>query len=376
MTRALLAVVLILGHVPVAAARMRAVRHPSPYVPPAAIVAAAQQAAQSAMDSGVPAVEIAVGHRDRIIYSAAFGVTDKVNATLATPRSVMQIGSVTKQFTAAAILRLAERGALTLDDPIQKYVPEFDTRGKTITLRRLMSHTAGIPREWMLPAQNPFAPATRAQFIQSLNQKPLLFAPGAGWSYSNAGYMLLGYAIESITGKSYADFIHEEFALPLGLIDTGLCGTHNLPLPEGYAGLVPGLSTMKPVHPSTSQSSGSLCSTASDLARWAHLLATGLVMLPASYETMSTPARLANNTVVANGYGLGLVSDTILGHPAVWHDGAIDGYQSLLLYFAEEDLAVAVTVNAFPTKTAGSPQTVAYAVANAAFGVLSQVTAP
>jgi CubicO group peptidase (beta-lactamase class C family) len=109
MTRALLVLVLILGQVPAAAARTRAVRHPSPDVPPAAIVA--------------------VGHRDRIIYSAAFGVTDKVNATFATPRSVMQIGSVTKQFTAAAILRLAERGALTLDDPIQKYVPELDRSG-------------------------------------------------------------------------------------------------------------------------------------------------------------------------------------------------------------------------------------------------------
>ena len=324
------------------------------------------------MDSGVPAVEIAVGHRDRLIYSAAFGVTDKVNATFATPRSVMQIGSVTKQFTAAAILRLADRGALTLDDPIQKYVPEFDTRGKTITLRRIMSHTAGIPREWMLSGQNPFVPATRAQVIQSLNQQPLIFAPGASWSYSNAGYMLLGYAIESITGKSFADFIHEEFALPLGLIDTGLCGTHNLPVPEGYGGLVPGLSTMKPLHPSTAQSSGSLCSTASDLARWAHLLASGYVMLPASYVTMTTPARLANNTVVANGYGLGVVRQTILGHPAVWHDGAIEGYQSFLLYFADRDIAIAVVINAFPSKTAGNPQAIALAVAEAALGVLSQ----
>ncbi|HYK00686.1 MAG TPA: serine hydrolase domain-containing protein [Thermoanaerobaculia bacterium] len=366
MTRALLAVVLILGHVPVAAARTRAVRHSSPYVPPAAIVAAAQQAAQAAMDSGVPAVQIAVWHRDRIIYSAAFGVTDKINATAATPRSVMQIGSVTKQFTAAAILRLAERGALTLDDPIQKYVPEFDTSGATITLRRLMSHTAGIPLSWQLPGTGSFGPATRAQVIQSLNQQPLNFPPGAGWSYSNAGYMLLGYAIESVTGKSFADFIHEEFALPLGLIDTGVCGTHNLPLPEGYGGLVPGLSTMKPPHPSAVWSSGSFCSTASDLARWAHLLATGYVMLPSSYVTMTTPARLANNALVGNGYALGVVRQPILGHPAVWHGGAIEGYQSFLLYLTDRDIAIAVVINAYPAKTAGDPQLIALAVAKAA----------
>jgi D-alanyl-D-alanine carboxypeptidase len=372
MTRALFVLVLILGHVPVAAARMRAVRHPSPYVPPAAIVAAAQQTAQAAIDSGVPAVQIAVWDRHRIIYSAAFGVTDKVSATAATPRSVMQAGSVTKQFTAAAILRLAERGALTLDDPIEKYVPEFDPRGATITLRRLMSHTAGIPRGWMLPGQNPFAPATRAQVVQSLNQQPLDFAPGTKWSYSNAGYMLLGYAIESITGKSFADFIHEEFALPLGLIDTGVCGTHNLPLPEGYGGLVPGSSTMKPLHPSTVWSSGSLCTTASDLARWAHLLATGYVLLPASYVTMTTPARLANNAEVANGYGLGVVKETILGRPAVWHNGAIEGFQSFLLYFSDQDIAVAVLTNAFPSQTVGNPQVITFAVAKAALGLLSQ----
>lgn len=375
MTRALVVLLLILGQLPAAAARTRAVRHPSPDPPPAAIVAAAQQAAQAAMDSGVPAVQIAVGHRDRIIYSAAFGLTDKVSATAATPRAVMQIGSVTKQFTAAAILRLAERGALALDDPIQKYVPEFDTRGATITLRRLMSHTAGIPRVWELPGQGSFEPVTRAQVVQSLNQKPLLFAPGAGWSYSNAGYMLLGYAVESITGKSFADFIHEEFALPLGLIDTGVCGTHDLPLPEGYGGLVPGLSKMKSVPPSTVWSSGSLCSTASDLARWAHLLATGYVMLPASYVTMTTPARLANNAVVANGYGLGVASQPTLGHPAVWHDGAIEGYQSFLIHFSDQDIAVAVNINAFPTKTAGSPQAIALAVAKAALGVLPQSSA-
>jgi hypothetical protein len=87
---------------------------------------------------------------------------------------------------------------------------------------------------------------------------------------------------------------------------------------------------------------------------------------------MTTPARLANNAVVANGYGLGVVRETILGHPAVWHNGAIEGYQSFLLYFSDQDIAVAVVINAFPTKTAGNPQAVALAVANAALGVLSQ----
>lgn len=123
MTRALLALFLVLVHLPVPATpRRRAVQHPSPAVAPAAVVTAARQAADAAMNAGVPAVQIAVSERGRIIYEESFGTTDKATATAATPRSVMQIGSVTKQFTSAAILRLAERGALTLDDPIDKHV--------------------------------------------------------------------------------------------------------------------------------------------------------------------------------------------------------------------------------------------------------------
>ena len=371
MTRALLALLLILGQFPVAAApRRRAVQPPPPVIAPAAIVAAARQAAEAALKVGVPAVQIAVSERGQIIYSEAFGVTDKENATAATSRSVQQIASVTKQFTAAAILRLAERGALTLDDRIDKFVPEFNPRGATITLRQLLSHTSGVRREWFPPGPpwpDLTAPVTRAQTIKGLNDGQLLeFAPGTKWSYSNAGYMLLGLAIESITGSSFADFIHDEFALPLGLIDTGVCGTSNLPLPGGYGRPQATWMRMPVLHTSVVLSAGGLCSTASDLARWSHLLATGHAMLPDSYVTMTTPARLENNTIVPNGYALGVAAQTILGHPAVWHNGAISGFQSFLLYFPDQDIAVAVITNAFPAPAGGNPQLIAIAVAEAA----------
>ncbi|HEY0157149.1 MAG TPA: serine hydrolase domain-containing protein [Thermoanaerobaculia bacterium] len=371
MTRALLALLLIVGQVPVAeAARTRAVRHPSPFVPPAAVVTAARHAAEAALAAGVPAVQIAVSERGRIIYSEAFGVTDKQSATAATPRSVLQVGSLTKQFTAAAILRLAERGALSLDDRIEKFVPEFNPRGETITLRQLLSHTSGLRRSWYLPGPpwpDLTAPVTREQVVQALNSGQLLdFPPGTQWSYSNAAYLLLGYAIESITGMSYADFIHTELALPLGLMQTGVCGTSNLPLPEGH-GLVSGKWIRLPsLHPSVPWSAGSLCSTASDLARWSHLLATGYAMLPASYATMTTPARFKDNSVVLNGYALGVVAANVLGQPAVYHDGAIDGFESYLLYFPQQDTAIAVITNAFPAPIAGNPYFVAMAIAKAA----------
>ncbi|HEY0160103.1 MAG TPA: serine hydrolase domain-containing protein [Thermoanaerobaculia bacterium] len=357
-----------------AAPRRRAVQHPSPVVAPEAVVTAARQAAEAAMKAGVPAVQIAVFDDGRIIYSEAFGVTDRESATAATPRSALQVGSVMKQFTAAAILRLAERGALTLDDRIEKHVPEFDPRGATITLRRLLSHTAGVRREWFPPTSpepDLTAPVTRQEVVKALNEGPLFdVAPGKAWSYSNAGYMLLGLAIESITGMSFADFIHHEFALPLGLMDTGLCGTSHQPaLPRGYAvaPLNPSIVNPSPVlHTSVILSAGGLCSTAADLTRWAHLLATGRVLLPESYATMTTPARLDNNSVLQNGYALGVLSQKRLGQSAVWHDGITWGFMSCLFYFSDHDLAVAVVTNAWPAPSVGDPELIGLAVANAA----------
>lgn len=361
MTRALLALLLILGHFPVAAsARRRAVQHPSEPIPPAAIVTAARQAAEAALTAGVPAVQIAVSDRGQIVYSAAFGMSDRESATAATPRSVLQVGSITKQFAAAAILRLAERGALTLDDRIEKFVPEFNPQGATITLRHLLSHTSGVTG---LPP-NQYSPLTREQSIKLINGQPLAFTPGSKYSYSNAGYRLLGYAIESVSGKSFADFVHSELALPLGLLDTGVCGTSNLPLPDGY-GVVQGKPTRVPaVHMSVPFAAGALCSTASDLARWSHLLATGRVLLPDSYAAMTTPARLADNTVVS--YGLGLFLGKQLGRPAVSHTGAINGFQSSLVYFPDREISVAVVVNALPAPAGVDAHSIALTVAGAA----------
>ncbi|HEX8255719.1 MAG TPA: serine hydrolase domain-containing protein, partial [Thermoanaerobaculia bacterium] len=163
--------------------------------------------------------------------------------------------------------------------------------------------------------------------------------------------------------KSFVDFFHSEFALPLGLLDTGVCGTGNLPRPDGY-GVAPGATWRMPaVHPSGLISSGSLCSTASDLARWSHLLATGRVMLPASYVTMTTrPAALVP-------YALGLNVNNLLGHPAAWHEGAIDGFWSFLAYFPDRDIAVAVLTNVWPAPT-DVPYDIGLTVAQAALDSL------
>jgi CubicO group peptidase (beta-lactamase class C family) len=323
-------------------------------------VTAARQAAEATLKAGAPAVQIAVSQRGRVIYAEAFGVVDRESATTATPRSVLQTGSITKQFTAAVILRLAEQGALTLDDRIEKFVPEFNPRGTTITLRHLLTHTSGIGA--ISPAE--YSPLTREQFIKLVDGQPFQFAPGSKFSYSNTGYRLLGYAIESITGRSFADVVHSEFALPLGLLDTGVCGSFNVPAPDGY-GLLQGKWTrIAAIEMSVPFAAGALCSTASDLTRWAHLLATGRVMLPSSYAAMIEPARLTNNALVP--YGFGQFLQPLLGRQAVWHTGGIPGFQSSLVYFSDSDLAVAVLVNALPAPPGVDAHLVALNVASAA----------
>ena len=363
--RALLALLLVLVQLPLAAApRRRAVQHPWAGIAPAAIEAAAQQGVDAALKAGAPAVQVSVSHRGRVLYAGAFGMSDRESATAATPRSVLQTGSITKQFTAAMILRLAERGVLTLDDRIEKYVPEFNTRGATITLRHLLTHTSGVSAG----PSDQYSPLTREQFMAIVNAQPFAFAPGSKFSYSNSGYRLLGYAIESITGQSYAEVIHNEFALPLGLIDTGVCGTFNVPVPDGYGLLQGTVKRIPAVHMSVPFAAGAICSTTSDLVRWSHLLATGRVILPASYEAMITPAQLTNNNIAL--YGLGQFLQKQLGLPTVWHTGAINGFQSSLVNFPDEEIAVAVMINALPAPAGADAHLIALDVAKVALGAL------
>ena len=169
----------------------------------------------------------------------------------------------------------------------------------TITLRHILTHTSGLNT----PLPNVYSPYTREQYMASINAQPLQFTPGTKYSYSNGAYKMLGFVIESITGMSLADYIHTELSLPLGLVDTGICGTSGLPVPDGYAVVQEKLMRAPAVHMSVAFAAGALCSTASDLTLWSYLLATGRVMSPAWYATMITPGKLSNDTVTR--YGLG-----------------------------------------------------------------------
>jgi CubicO group peptidase (beta-lactamase class C family) len=200
---------------------------------------------------------------------------------------------VTKQFTAAAIMKLVEQGKIGLDDPLAKYVPDFDTGGRTVTIRQLLNHASGIPNytnlEFIKIAGKP--DLTREDVLRLVSGKPFDFQPGTGWQYSNTNYFLLGLIVEKLSGQSYADFLQRTFFGPLGLKRTRYdSGT---PVPDSAQGYSfnPADGTLRkadPVNMVGPFAAGALASTAGDLLRWQIALTKGRAVSPASFQQMTS----------------------------------------------------------------------------------------
>jgi CubicO group peptidase (beta-lactamase class C family) len=301
-------------------------------------------AAQIALDQGVPGLSIAVVYKGETVVRG-YGFSDVFAKIPARDADFYQIGSVTKQFTAAAIMRLVEQDKVSLDDSIRKYVPEIAPLDGTI--RQLLTHTSGID-DYFTKLTDGFTPMTNAQMIAFIKAQPnaSLFPPGRSWSYSNSGYYLLGMVIERVTGKSYADVLREMFFEPLAMTSTSYCGIAPAsPSPSGYIA-VKGfpLQRTQAIDMSLAFAAGAVCSTALDLAHWSRDLESGRVVTSASYTAMTTAVKTTTNLTVP--YGFGLVLSPIVNHPAVSHDGSIRGYTSELARFPDDDLTIAVLLNA------------------------------
>jgi len=288
----------------------------------------------------------AIGSGVSVVFAEGFGG--------ASATTIYQIGSVTKQFVAAAIMRLAERGALKVEDPIETYVPQM--AGKGITIRHLLSHTSGLPRD--VPGLvSLYQPLARADALARIASAKLDFKPGLRYQYSNAAFYLLGVVVEKASGRTCAQYLDEELFTPLGLWSTSVCGTKSAP-PDGYL-VTLGTHTVQPVKAADMSllfGAGDICSTVTDLVRWNRALAGGLAVSRASYEQMITP-RVAVAPGLSYGYGLLIGSDR--GNPVVLHDGLVLGFNALLLYYPERDLTIAVTANAIRDDLEWVPASVA-----------------
>jgi len=252
--------------------------------------------ADALADEASAGVAVEVVRRGQVIVKKGYG---KANVELDVPmteRNVFRIGSITKQFTAAAIMRLVERGGLKLDDDVGKLLPDAPLHGKHVTLAQLLTHTSGIKNYSELKEVHQPPPLPPARLYALLKDQPFEFEPGQSWRYSNTNYYLLGLVIEKVSGKKYADFLRDEVLARAGLTHTRYCD--NEPIiagrTEGYEPDGPRLKNAPPIDMSAPFAAGALCSTVEDLVAWSQALAGGKVVSPASYARMTTPVKTAD----------------------------------------------------------------------------------
>lgn len=257
------------------------------------------------------------------------------------PTTKFRLGSITKQFTAAAILLLEERGKLSVDDPVKKYMPDAPATWDKITIFHLLTHTSGIPNFTGFPdyAKLQGLSATPEELVARFRDKPLDFQPGEKWSYSNSGYVLLGYLIEKISGESYAHFVQENIFQPLGMVNSGYDSNSAITQnrASGYTHDQNGIVNAGYINMTIPLSAGGLYSTTEDLLRWEQGLFGGKLLSPASLKRMTTPFK--------GDYGFGLVIRSVNGHEEIRHAGGIEGFNTMLAYYPEDKLTVIVLAN-------------------------------
>ncbi len=310
---------------------------PSPEQDYSAFIASVDALAAEALQRGpVAGLSIAVVEHGKPVLEKGYGYADQEAGVPATPETSYPIASVSKHFTAGLILRLADQGKLSLDDPLKRFFPSARPRIGDLTIRHLLDHTSGLTRG---------GPAPRAAALNVITRGGTARAQGADWDYSNYNYSLLGLVIEQASGRDYSRFVHEEIVVPLGLTGTGYCE-------DGTA--VPGRgidyqSAVKSVSPTpywTEQkffAAGGLCSTVLDLVRWEKALEEGRVISPPMLQAMRTPARLPSGLQADYGYGtrLGITGS----HHKLGHTGGGQSNKAVLARYPDDDVTVAVLLN-------------------------------
>lgn len=296
---------------------------------------------------GVPSASVAVVQGGKLLYTHAYGNAHIAPDKPATPEMRYSIGSVSKQFTAAAILLLQEQGKLKLDDPVGKYVPGL-TRGDEVTIRQILSHTSGYQDYWpedylMTPMMKP---ATAQQIIDTWAKKPLDFEPGTKWQYSNTNYVIAGLIVEKVSGQKLFDFLEEHVFHPLGMKsvwdsdETKLTQTDATP----YIRYALGPLRLAPKEGRGWMfAAGELAMTAHDLALWDISLIKQTVLKPESYKEMFTEVKLKDGK--GTHYGLGVEVRDRDGHRSIEHSGEVTGFVSDNEVLVDDGVAVAVLTN-------------------------------
>jgi D-alanyl-D-alanine carboxypeptidase len=322
----------------------------SPQVSRAALATRLDSIAQSYLsEARAPGYAVAVVRGPDTLLMRAYGSANLELRVAATPTSVFRIGSITKQFTAAAVMQLVDHDSLALSDTVGRYIADLPRAWQGTTIEQLLNHTSGIPSytdagtSWMKRWGEEMS---GRDLIALTADKPLTFARGAGWKYNNTGYVLLGMVLEARTGRPWHEVLASRFFTPLGMTRTSYCLTQPLiaDRASGYsrtpAGDWTNASYVAMSHP---HAAGALCSTVGDLVTWNRALHGGKIVSAASYTLMTTARGAATRT--RGGYGFGLVPDNFRGRPAISHGGGINGFTSQGYWVPEQQLIVVVLTN-------------------------------
>jgi CubicO group peptidase (beta-lactamase class C family) len=321
---------------------------PSPKPSPdhSAFLAAVDAVAAEALTRGpIAGLSIAVFEHGQPVLAKGYGLADVESGVAATAETSYPIASVTKHFTAAAVLRLADQGRLALDDPLSRFYPAARPRIGALTLRHLLDHTSGITRG---------GPAPRAAALSVLQRGGTALGQGEDWDYSNYNFSLLGLVIEQVSGRGYADEVRDELVAPAGLTGTGYC-EDGTAVPGRGRDYQSGAKTVTPTPYWTEPrffAAGGLCSTVLDLVRFESALEAGRVVSPAMLQAMRAPTRLPSGLEVD--YGLGTRLGFTAGRRKLGHTGAGQSNKAVLARYPAEDVTVAVLLN---TERANAPVT-------------------
>ncbi len=301
--------------------------------------------ASTLKSSGAPSVSVSIVDGGKLVYAKAFGKADIEKDRDATVDTRYAVGSISKQFTSAALLLAQEQGKLSLDDKVSKFFPKVTRSGET-TVRQLLSHTAGYedfaPQDYIIPEWT--HPTTPQVLLEKWAAKPLNFDPGTRWQYSNTGYVLAGQIFEKATGRGLLEFLKEKIFDPLGMSTASDCDVRNPADATAYTRFALGPS--RPVAREASGwyfAAGELCMTPADLAKWNIAFLQRKILSAASYEQFMREVKLSDGKPTH--YALGLTVGEADGAPVFSHGGEVSGFISSDQVFPSKNAAIAVLSN-------------------------------
>jgi len=292
----------------------------------------------------IPGVALTIVQNGKRIKTAAYGLANLELQARTKPEMVFEIGSITKQFTAAGILLLAQEGKLSVDDKISDYLKDTPEAWSNVTIRHLLTHTSGIKSYTGLDGFQVWRHLTQAQFIKAIGKQPMESRPGDSWKYCNTGYNLLGYIIENVSGQNYWQFMGQRIFQPLGMQAT----TNRL------ASLV--IRNRASGYEQTNQvwinrdtdltdifAAGAIASTVGDLVKWNAALDGESLLTAASKDEMWTPVKLNDGSTKTYGFGWNILETE--GHKNIGHGGSTSGFSASIQRFPEDRLAVIILTN-------------------------------